>query len=205
MEEELKKLMDENETILYRIKPNKMAYIFSQFSMISFHLILVLAFLFIMAITGKGIDDIFKIFNELIVFYTILFGIYAVVLGFSIMYLLKLYKNTFYIVTDKAIYVSTGGITKFYYKNLFTKITSVALKSEDERNAIDVRYNVSDIYFYYGDNPIVLICIEDYEKIYNSLRNIRIKSENKYRKSKSKNSILTKDPLYNDIIDNFKD
>lgn len=205
MEEELKKLIDENETILYRIKPNKMAYIFSQFSMISFHLILVLAFLFIMAITGKGIGDVFKIFNELIVFYTILFGVYAVVLGFSMMYILKLYNNVFYIVTDKAIYIASGGITTFFYKNLFTKITTVALKSEDERNAVEIRYNVSNIYFYYGDNPIALTCVEDYEKIYNTLRDIRIKSENKYRKSKPKNSILTKDPLYNDIIDNFKD
>lgn len=141
MKEELKKLVGENEKILYEGKPNKKCFIFeSIFNPL-------LPFALIWGIIDFGILGVsfFQSNSSEILFFLIPFMILHLMpvwiyLGGIIFTFVK-YKNTEYIVTDNAIYVSGGIFTKTFNTKPFAELSHIDLR----RGIFDQMFNVGDI------------------------------------------------------------
>lgn len=141
MIEELKKIVGSNEKILYEGKPNKKCYIFESI----FNPLLPFALLW-------TIFD-FSIFGEVFVveefenmsFFIILFMLFHMMpvwmyLG-GILFTARRYKNTAYIVTDRAIYVSRGVFIQNINTKPFAELSHINL----HRGIFDQMFNVGDI------------------------------------------------------------
>ena len=141
MDNELKSLVGNGEKILYEGKPDFNCFIFESIFNPMFP-IAILWFVFDSFFIGLSINDGF---NEGMGAFFIVFMLFHLMpvwlyLG-GVIFSVRRYRNTYYIVTDKAVYVSNGVFTKNYHNKPFAELSHVNL----HRGIFDQMFNVGDI------------------------------------------------------------
>lgn len=140
MIEDLKTIVGSSEKILYEGKPNKKCYIFESI----FNPLLPFALLW--SIIDFSIGDVFLAGSSgnmsffIIPFLLLHMMPVWIYLG-GILFTARRYKNTAYIVTDKAIYVSGGIFTQNINTKPFAELSHINL----HRGIFDQMFNVGDI------------------------------------------------------------
>jgi membrane protein YdbS with pleckstrin-like domain len=141
MIEELKAIVGSNEKILYEGKPNKKCYIFESIfnPLLPFALLWAISDFSILGgafLAGDSGNMLFVIIPFMLL-HMMPVWIY---LG-GILFTAKRYKNTAYIVTDRAIYVSGGVFTRNINAKPFAELSHINL----HRGVFDQMFNVGDI------------------------------------------------------------
>ena len=175
MEEELKRLVDSNEKILYEGRPSKKCFIFE--SIIN----PLLPVAIIWGIIDFGVLGGTLVFGESgMLFFLIPFMLLHLMpvwiyLAGAILSFRK-YRNTYYIVTDHAIYVSGGIFSKTYNQKPFAELSHVNL----HRGIFDQMFNVGDVIttssdFNQNNGPDVISInsIENYTEVYNLVKKLQ--------------------------------
>lgn len=142
MENELKQLVGKNEKIMYEGKPNKKCFIFESI----FNPLMPFAILW--GILDLGIiGSIISTFdsNEESPFFLIPFFLFHLMpvwlYLFGILFTFRKYRNTYYIVTDRGVYVSGGIFSKTFNTKPFQEMSRVNL----HRGIFDQTFNVGDV------------------------------------------------------------
>ena len=176
MENDLKKLIGPDESIYYEGKPNKKCYIFESI----FNPLLPFALLWALidfAVLG-GIFMSGEMGNALlfiIPFMLIHLMPVWIYLG-GVFFTVKKYKNTAYIVTDRAIYVSGGIFAQTFNTKPFAELSRIDL----HRGVFDQMFNVGDIVAtsnQYSENgriaTIKISSISNYLEVYNMVKKLQ--------------------------------
>ena len=176
MENDLKKLIGPDESIYYEGKPNKKCYIFESI----FNPLLPFALLWALidfAVLG-GIFMSGEMGNTLlfiIPFMLIHLMPVWIYLG-GVFFTIKKYKNTAYIVTDRAIYVSGGIFAQTFNTKPFAELSRIDL----HRGVFDQMFNVGDIIAtsnQYSENgriaTIKISSISNYLEVYNMVKKLQ--------------------------------
>ena len=136
MVEELKSMVGMDETILYEGKPDKKCFVFESI----FNPLLPIAIIwaiFDMGFLGFGMGSFQLFLVPFMLFHMMPVWIYL----FGIIFSFKRYKNTYYIVTDHAVYISRGIFTMNLETKTFAELSRVNL----HRGVWDQMFNVGDI------------------------------------------------------------
>ena len=136
MVEELKSMVGMDETIFYEGKPDRKCFIFESI----FNPLLPIAILwavFDMGFLGVAMRDMQLFMIPFMLFHMMPVWIY---LG-GVIFSFRRYKNTYYIVTDQAIYVSSGIFTMNLETKTFAELSHVNL----HRGIFDQMFNVGDV------------------------------------------------------------
>lgn len=176
MIEELKKTVGSNEKIFYEGKPNKKCYVFeSIFNPL-------LPFALIWAILDFGIiggafsaDNSSETASFIIPFMLLHLMPVWIYLG-GVLFTARRYKNTAYIVTDRAIYVSGGVFTQNINTKPFAELSHIDL----HRGIFDQMFNVGDIIATSGQltqsgksATININSISNYMEVYNMVKKLQ--------------------------------
>ena len=141
MENDLKQLVNENEKILYEGSSNKKCFIFESIfnPMMPFALLWGIIDFVILGTTlhFSHYTNINIVIIPFMLFHLMPVWFY---LG-GVLFTIRRYKNTYYIVTDNGIYVSGGIFSKTYKHKPFTELSHVDL----HRGVFDQMFNVGDI------------------------------------------------------------
>lgn len=141
MIEELKNIVGSSEKILYEGKPNKKCYIFESIfnPLLPFALLWAIVDLSVLGgvFTAEASDNTLSFVILFMLFHMMPVWIY---LG-GILFIAKRYKNTAYIITDRAIYVSGGVFTRNINTKPFAELSHINL----HRGVFDQVFNVGDI------------------------------------------------------------
>lgn len=176
MKEDLKQLVGNNEKILYEGKPSKKCFIFESI----FNPLMPFAILW--AIIDFGFIGGAFVFGEMgeFGFFIIPFMLLHLMpvwiyLG-GIIFTFRRYRNTYYIVTDRGIYISGGIFTKTFNNKPFAELSHVDL----HRGIFDQMFNVGDIVCTssnMGPNnvsaAIKIDSIENYVDVYNLVKKLQ--------------------------------
>ena len=179
MEEDLKQLVGANEKIMYEGRPNKKCYVFESIfnPLMPFALIWALFdFGFIGGMLGSGIADHTNGFGA---FFLLFFLIHLmpvwIYLG-GILFTIRRYKNTYYIVTDSAVYISGGIFSKHFDTKPFQEMSRVNL----HRGIFDQKFGVGDIIIttnQYAENGRIanmqINSISEYTEVYNLVKKLQ--------------------------------
>ncbi len=136
MVEELKSMVGNDETILYEGKPDKRCFIFESI----FNPLLPIAIIWAVIDLGfLGFADggFQPILTPFMLFHMMPVWIYLSGVIFSF----RKYKNTYYIVTDHAVYISSGIFTMNLEAKTFAELSRVNL----HRGVFDQMFHVGDI------------------------------------------------------------
>ena len=176
MNEDLKKLVGEQEKILYEGKPDKKCFIFESI----FNPLMPFAILW--AILDFGIigGAFFSMKESGFMYFIIplmlihLMPVWIYLAG--VVFTLRKYKNTYYIVTDNAIYVSGGVFAKTYNQKPFAELSHVDL----HRGIFDQKFNVGDIITTSSQHTpnnasasISICSISNYMEVYNLVKKLQ--------------------------------
>lgn len=164
MVEELKSMVGSEETILYEGKPDKRCFIFESI----FNPLLPVAIiwaLFDMGFVGRAFIGMQLFMLPFMLMHMMPVWIYLAGVLFSF----RRYKNTYYIVTDHAVYVSSGIFTMNLESKTFAELSRVNL----HRGIFDQMFNVGDIQittnqFTRNNTPAVIgiNSISNYSEVY---------------------------------------
>ena len=136
MVEELKGMVGIDETILYEGKPDKKCFVFESI----FNPLLPIAIIwgiFDFGFLRMGIESMQFIIITFMLFHMMPVWIYLAGVIFSF----KKYKNTYYIVTDHAVYISSGIFTMNLEAKTFAELSRVNL----HRGIFDQMFHVGDV------------------------------------------------------------
>lgn len=136
MVEELKSMVGMDETILYEGKPDKKCFIFESIfnPLMPFAIIWAL---FDMGFLRMASGDMSFIMLPFMLFHLMPVWIYLAGVIFSF----RKYKNTYYIVTDYAVYISSGIFTMNLETKTFAELSRVNL----HRGIFDQMFHVGDV------------------------------------------------------------
>ena len=140
MKEHLKVLVGENERILYEGKPDKKCFLFESIfnPMLPFALIWAIIDFSIIGISFSQSEG--QPIYFLIPFFLLhLMPVWIYLAG--ALFSVRKYRNTYYIVTDKSIYVSNGMFSKTFNTKPFAELSHVDL----HRGIFDQMFNVGDV------------------------------------------------------------
>ena len=176
MVEELKLLIGSNEKIFYEGKPNKKCFIFESIfnPLLPFALIWAILDFGIMgrALLSENSGNILFFLIPFMLLHLMPVWIY---LGGIIFTTLK-YKNTAYIITDKAIYVSSGLFTRNFNTKPFAELSHINL----HRGIFDQIFGVGDIIATTNQlttngksSSITISSISDYVEVYNMVKKLQ--------------------------------
>lgn len=176
MENDLKKLVNENEKILYEGKPNKKCFIFESIfnPLMPFALLWGIIDFSILggALFFSGDSNIEFFIIPFMLLHLMPVWIY---LG-GVLFTIRKYRNTYYIVTDTGIYVSGGVFSKTYNHKPFAELSHVDL----HRGVFDQMFNVGDIiitssqFSNNNTNASISICsISNYIDVYNLVKKLQ--------------------------------
>ena len=176
MIEELKSLIGSNEKILYEGKPNKKCYVFESIFNPLLPFALVWAIIDFGVIGGvflaDGPDNMLTFIIPFMLLHLMPVWIY---LG-GVLFTVRRYKNTAYIVTDRAIYVSGGVFTKHINTKPFAELSHINL----HRGIFDQMFNVGDIIAtssHFNENgkttSITISSVSNYVDIYNMVKKVQ--------------------------------
>lgn len=173
MVNELKSMVGTDETIMYEGKPNKKCFIFeSIFNPL-------LPFAIIWAILDGGFfsatmraGDLSLFLIPFMLFHMMPVWIYLA----GVIFAFKKYRNTYYIITDHAIYISSGIFTMNLNAKTFTELSRVNL----HRGIFDQMFHVGDIQittnqFAKGNTPVVMgiNSISSYTEVYQLVKKLQ--------------------------------
>lgn len=169
MIDELKRMVKENENILYEGKPSKICFVFEGI----FNPLLPFALLwgiFDFSIIGGFLTmDMSEATYFLIPFFLLHLMPVWIYLG-GVFLTFRKYRNTYYIVTDRAVYTSSGAFSKVYNTKPFAELSHVDL----HRGIFDQWFGVGDIvmtssHISPGALPatITIASISNYMEVYN--------------------------------------
>ena len=136
MVNELKSMVGMEETILYEGKPDKKCFIFESI----FNPLLPVAIIWAvldMSFMGFAVSGMQMVMIPFMLVHMMPVWIY---LG-GVIFSFRRYKNTYYIVTDHAVYVSSGIFTMNLQEKTFAELSRVNL----HRGIFDQMFNVGDI------------------------------------------------------------
>ena len=136
MVNELKSMIGMDETILYEGKPDKKCFIFESILNPLLPVAIIWAVLD-MSFMGFAVGGMQKIMIPFMLIHMMPVWIY---LG-GVIFSLRRYKNTYYVVTDHAVYVSSGIFTMNLQEKTFAELSRVNL----HRGIFDQMFNVGDI------------------------------------------------------------
>ena len=141
MIDELKAIIGPNEDILYAGKPNKKCYLFESIFNPLLPIAVIWAILDFGIIGGGMIADApGKISGFIFAFMLLHLMPVWIYLG-GVIFSFRRYKNTYYVVTDHAVYVSSGIFTMNLQEKTFAELSRVNL----HRGIFDQMFNVGDI------------------------------------------------------------
>ena len=177
MIEELKTIIGPNERILYEGKPNKKCYIFESIfnPLLPFALLWAIIDFTVLGATffAEGSSNILFFIIPFMLLHMMPVWIY---LG-GILFTTRRYKNTAYIVTDRAIYVSEGAFTRSINSKPFAELSHINL----HRGIFDQMFNVGDIIATSNQlnqngktTTISISSISDYIDVYNMVKKLQI-------------------------------
>lgn len=176
MKDDLKQLVGTDEKILYEGKPNKKCYVFESIfnPLLPFALLwAILDFGIIGGVTLSGEMDEMKFF--IIPFMLLHLMPVWIYLG-GILFTVRRYKNTNYIVTDSAIYVSGGTFTQIFNRKPFAELSQINLY----RGIFDQMFNVGDIIATSNQltqnnrsSSITISSISNYIEVYNQVKKLQ--------------------------------
>jgi len=136
MVEELKSMVGNDETVLYEGKPDKRCFIFESI----FNPLLPVAIIWAVidiGFLGLASGEFNSILTPFMLFHMMPVWIYLSGVIFSF----RKYKNTYYIVTDHAVYISSGIFTMNLEAKTFAELSRVNL----HRGIFDQMFHVGDI------------------------------------------------------------
>lgn len=175
MKEDLQKLIGTNEKILYEGKPDKKTFIFEGIfnPLLPFALIWAL---FDSLFLGAALMDGEKGFLMFLVPFLLLHMMPVWIYLAGALFAIRRYKNTEYVVTDHAIYVTEGIFTKNFKTKPFAELSHVDLK----RGIFDQMFNVGDIVVSSnqasaenGVRSISINSISNYAEVYNIVKKLQ--------------------------------
>ena len=136
MVEELKNMVGMDETILYERKPDKKCFIFESIfnPLLPFAIIWAI---FDAGFLGMAVGGMQLILLPFMLFHMMPVWIYLAGVIFSF----RKYRNTYYIVTDHAVYVSSGVFTMNLETKTFAELSRVNL----HRGIFDQMFHVGDV------------------------------------------------------------
>ena len=184
MDNELKSLVGENEKIYYEGKPDFKCFIFESIfnPMLPVALIWFLFDSFFIGafLSGPETGGMGLFFVGFFLFHLMPVWMYLGGVIFSI----RRYRNTYYVVTDKAVYLSNGVFTKNYHNKPFAELSHVNL----HRGIFDQMFGVGDILLTsnqftngnnaYSDNNVTVAglninSISNYTEVYNIIKKLQ--------------------------------
>ena len=176
MMDDLKALVGQDEQIMYEGKPNKKCFIFECIFNPLLPFALLWAIIDFSIIGGVLLqEDIGKIGTFVIPFFLIHLMPVWIYLGGTIFSFRK-YRNTAYIVTDRAIYVSEGIFSKNFIRKSFGELSHINL----HRGIFDQLFKVGDVVATSnqidskGKNVSIKISsIENYIEVYNLVKKLQ--------------------------------
>ena len=136
MVNELKSMIGMDETILYEGKPDKKCFIFESILNPLLPVAIIWAVLD-MSFMGFAVGGMQKIMIPFMLIHMMPVWIY---LG-GVIFSFRRYRNTYYVVTDHAVYVSSGIFTMNLQEKTFAELSRVNL----HRGILDQMFNVGDI------------------------------------------------------------
>ncbi len=177
MKEDLKALIGTDERIMYEGRPSRKCYIFESIfnPLMPFAIIWALFdFSFIgLSIFSQSADKSFLLF--IIPFFAIHLMPVWLYLG-GVLLASKRHKNTYYIVTDRAVYISSGIIHKSYTQKPFAEMSHVEL----HRGFFDQKFNVGDIILTSSQRSVEGVTssaridsIDNYVSVYNMIKKLQ--------------------------------
>lgn len=172
MRKEIERLINPNEKILYEGKPNKKCFIFESI----FNPLLIIAIVWAIIDFGFLTEIIFD--GELIMIPFMLLHLLPVWLYLGgVLFSVKRYNNTEYVITNMAIYVSGGVFARNISTKSFAEMSNIAI----HQGVFDRLFNVGDVIAITGQidkegNSVTvsLDCISDYTEIYHLVKKLQI-------------------------------
>lgn len=171
MVEELKSMVGADETILYEGKPDKRCFIFESI----FNPLLPIAIIWAvidLGVLGFATQGFSSIITPFMLLHMMPVWIYL----FGVIFSFRKYKNTYYIVTDHAVYVSSGVFTMNLEAKTFAELSRVNL----HRGVFDQMFHVGDIQITTNQitrrNMPTLLCINsisDYAQVYQLVKKLQ--------------------------------
>ena len=172
MRKEIERLINPNEKIWYEGKPNKKCFIFESI----FNPLLIIAIVWAIFDFGFLTGIIFD--GELIMIPFMLLHLLPVWLYLGgVLFSVKRYNNTEYVITNMAIYVSGGVFARNISTKSFAEMSNIAI----HQGVFDRLFNVGDVVATTGQidkegNSVTvsLDCISDYTEIYHLVKKLQI-------------------------------
>lgn len=171
MMNELKNMIGQDEEILYQGRPNKKCFIFESI----FNPLLPVAVIWAVLdsfFIKAGLESMNMIMLPFLLFHMMPVWIYLIGVIFSF----RKYRNTYYIVTDHAIYVSHGIFTMNYEVKTFAELSRVNI----HRGLFDQLFHVGDVVittnqFTRKNTPAVLgiNSISNYAQVYKLIQKLQ--------------------------------
>lgn len=171
MVEELKSMVGNDETILYEGKPDKRCFIFESI----FNPLLPVAIIWAvidLGFLGLASGEFNAILTPFLLFHMMPVWIYLS----GVIFAFKKYKNTYYIVTDHAVYISSGIFTMNLEAKTFAELSRVNL----HRGVFDQMFHVGDIQITtnqmtHKNMPAILRInsISDYAEVYQLVKKLQ--------------------------------
>lgn len=173
MIEELKNMVGMDETILYEGKPDKKCFIFESI----FNPLLPFAIIWAIFDTGflgasLGMGRMSVVMIPFMLFHMMPVWIYLA----GVLFAFRRYRNTYYIVTDHAIYISSGIFTMNLEAKTFAELSRVNL----HRGIFDQMFHVGDVQittdqFTKKNTPAVMgiNSISEYSKVYQLVKKLQ--------------------------------
>ena len=173
MENELKELIGTNEAILYEGKPDKKCFIMESIFNPMLPLAVIWAIFDIGFLTHSFLGESMNlIMIPFLLFHMMPVWIY---LG-GMIFTIRRFRNTYYIVTDHAVYVSGGTFTKNMQCKLFAELSHVNL----HRGVIDQIFHTGDVHLttdhlMKNNRPAVIgiNSIPDYMEVYQTVKKLQ--------------------------------
>ena len=173
--DDLKKMIGQNEKILYEGKPDKKCYIFESI----FNPLLPFAIIWAIidfSVMGFAMFTDESNFIYIIIPFMLLHMMPVWIYLAGILFTMRRYKNTNYIVTDMGVYISQGMFAKSYQTKPFTELSHVDL----HRVIFDQKFNVGDIIIttnQFNQNNVAAALkfdsISNYTEVYNIIKKLQ--------------------------------
>jgi len=177
MIEQLKSMISENENIFWEGKPDKKCFIFETIfnPLMPFAIIWAIIDFGILGAVAFGAGEQDNILLFLIPFFALHLMPVWLYLGGVLLCTIR-YKNTYYIVTDKAIYISGGIINKSFRTKPFAKMSHINL----HRGLFDQIFKVGDVICTSNETDsngvpatMVIGSIKNYTEVFNKIKKLQ--------------------------------
>ena len=173
MVNELKSMVGRDETIMYEGKPDKKCFIFESI----FNPLMPFAIIWMILDMGFiGINMHMSGLNLVLIPFMLFHMMPVWIYLAGVIFTFRKYKNTYYIVTDHAVYISSGIFTMNLNVKTFTELSRVNI----HRGIFDQMFNVGDMQittnqFTKNNMPVVMgiNSISNYREVYQIVKKLQ--------------------------------